>query len=144
MSTKEPKAVLHICCDESRHMQCRNALAEYFSQLGFIVTDCKPSGKKEMFDFLQKIKEKYADLPHLLVGCAEEAVVVQDFIKEYPDVVEGAVLAGGSQEEAAEDKNLPILKIAGAEEDCMEMFRRIYHWAEERLDEMLYRAATKY
>ena len=141
---KQPKAVLHICCDEKKHKRCREALAEYFSLQGFVVVECRPSGQKEMKYGLQKLKNKYADIPHLLVGCLERAVTVQAFIKEYPEAVEGVILAGKSQEMVTVDENLPVLQIPDAQEDCGEMFLRIYCWAEERLDEMLYHAAVKY
>lgn len=144
MNIHEPKAVLHICCDEQKHGQCKEALADFFTRQGFVIADCKPAEKQEMYENVKKVKENYADLPHLLVGCAEEAVVVQDFISEYPGLVEGAVLAGSGQEEVSVNEELPVLQIAGAQDDCMEMFRCIYRWMEERLDEMLYHAATKY
>lgn len=140
----EPKAVLHICCDENKHMQCREELADYFTQQGFIVAACKPSEKKEMHRCLKKAKDKYADIPHLLVGCSDEATVVQSFITEYPEAVEGVVLAGSAKKPVTVDEKLPVLQIDGVEDNCREVFRCIFRWTEERLDEMLYHAATKY
>lgn len=140
----EPRAVLHICCDESKHVTCREELAKYFTLQGFVVVACKSLEQKEMHHCLQKIKSNYADIPHLLIGCSEGAMKVHSFINKYPEAVEGAVLADVEPCMEAVDEKLPVLQVSGISEDCQEVFRHIYRWTEERLDEMLYRAATKY
>lgn len=140
----EPKAVLHICCDSAEHMQCGEELAKYFALQGFVVIACNHYEQKEMHYCLQTVKHKYADVPHLLLGCSGSAAMVHSFISEYPDMIEGAVLADDGQGTVLDEEKLPVLQISGMEENRKEAFRMIYRWAEERLDEMLYQAATKH
>lgn len=140
----EPKAVLHICCDQTGQKQYSEELAEYFSMHGFVVIACKVFAQIEMSHCLQTVKNKYADVPHLLLGCSEGAVTVRSFIHRYPEAVEGAVLADIEQCMAAPDEKLPVLQISGVIQNRQEAFRQIFNWTEERLDEMLYQAATKY
>ena len=140
----EPKAVLHICCDETGEVAGDGELAEYFAGQGFIVVACKHSGQADMSHCLQEVKNKYADVPHLLLGCSEGAVTVRSFICRYPEAVEGAVLADAGQCIPAPDEKLPVLQVSGVSQNRQEVFRQIFCWTEERLDEMLYRAATKH
>lgn len=140
----EPKAVLHICCDGNEQIQCTEELAGYFVLQGFVVIVCNHYEQGEMHHCLQVIKHKYADVPHVLLGCSHSAAAVHSFISKYPEAVEGAVLADEKQSTVVATKNLPVLQISGIAGNRQEVFRNIYRWAEERLDEMLYQAATKH
>lgn len=146
----EPKAVLHIFHGDAEQMLRYEELAEYFTGQGFVVVGnehftkkTKNFGQEEMHTCLKITKQKYPDIPYLLLGLSTGASMVNSFVKSHPEVVEGVVLADIGQEVQPIDKKLPVLHVSGIEKNCQEVFRFIYRWTEERLDEMLYRAATK-
>lgn len=140
----EPKAVLHIWCDSAEHMQCGEELAGIFTLHGFVVAACNHLVQEELHHCLQVVKRKYADVPHLLLGCFQSAAAVHSFISKNPEAVEGAILVADCQGTVLTDEKLPVLQIPSVAEHREETYRQIYGWAEERLDEMLYRAATKH
>lgn len=147
----EPKAVLYLLHDVAEQVHCYEALTEFFTAQGFVVVDgacqnqgCLPYGTEEMHTCLSVMKRKYPDVPYLLMGLAKGAPAVHSFVNTYPGAVEGIVLADAEQGPQTMNKDLPVLQLSGVEENHQEAFRYIYRWTEERLDEMLYRAATKH
>lgn len=145
----EPKAIFQVFHDMAESMLHYEELAEFFTGRGFaIIGNEPPAGnssqrvQENIHTCLKMTKNKYPDVPHLLMGLSEEVHAVCSFLSKYSGIVEGAVLSGFEQKNQ-EAKDIPVLHISGEEENRPELFRRICHWTEERLDEMLYRAATK-
>jgi len=139
----EPKAVIHLFHGSSRPACNYEELASFFTEHGFVVIENEHSGQEELHACLTVIKETYPDVPCLLLGCSGGVPLVYSFVKENPSAVEGIVLADAGQESHHLEKNIPVLQVAGVENNCQEVLHHIYHWTEERLDEMLYQAATK-
>lgn len=140
----EPKAVIHLFHGSSQTACKYDELASFFTGHGFAVIENEHSGQEELHACLAVIKEKYPDVPCLLLGCSGGVPLVYSFARENPDAVEGIVLADARQESQTLEKDLPVLQVSGVEENCQEVFHHIYNWTEERLDEMLYQAATKH
>lgn len=147
----EPKAVLQISHGAAQHVLGYEKLAEFFTNHGFVVVgsdyadhDIRHCGQEEMQTCLKITKGKYPDIPYLLLGMSQGALEVHSFILSHPAAVEGVVLADMEQKTQNMEKDIPVLQVSGVEENCQEIFRYIYSWTEERLDEMLYRAATKH
>lgn len=146
----EPKAVLQITHGAEEQVRCCEELAQYFSGQGFVVVrsvgcsaGIRSRGQEEIHACLKMVKKKYPDVPYLLLGLSQGAVTVYSFVETYPEAVEGVVLADAGQQQQSLHKEIPVLQVSGVENNCHEAFRYIYRWTEERLDEMLYRAAKK-
>ncbi len=146
----EPKAVLQIFQGATRQQHCYKELVEYFTGHGFIVVgneiiNCKnsPCEQEVMHTCVTAVKEKYPDVPYVLLGVSKGGPTVHAYLCKHPGAVEGVVLADTEPKIQNMQADVPVLQLSGVEENCREAFQYIYHWTEERLDEMLYRAAIK-
>lgn len=147
----EPKAVLQIFHGAAGQEHCCKELAEYFNRHGFVVIGNKKINYSEyhceqdvMHACLTAVKEKYPDVPYVLLGLSQGASTVHAYLCKHPGAVEGVVLADTEQEPQHIQEDIPVLQISGVKENRPEAFQYIYRWTAERLDEMLYRAATKH
>ncbi len=146
----EPKAVLHIFQSRETAESCQEELAEYFKEHGFAVIDsCCPDimevsqMEEAIGTCFHNVKRKYPDVPYLLLGLSKGAAPVHAFVTAYPEAVEGIVYADTRHNTQISVDNIPTLNVTGLKDKKKETFQRIYHWTEERLDEMLYHAAMK-
>ena len=140
----EPKAVLHLCHGVLEAAHTNEELVTYFTEHGFIVIKHECQNQEDMQNCVQSAKAKYPDVPYLLVGISKGVQMVHSVVNKYPGEVEGVVLADAEQEPQITAQDIPVLNVTGITENRQEAFRHIYHWTEERLDEMLYRRATKH
>lgn len=139
----EPKAVLQIFAGHAEQILRYEELAEYFISHGFAVIRSEHFAQEEVQFCVKSIKKKYPDIPCLLLGICQGVPVVNEFALNHPEAVEGVVLADAEQELHPISKELPVLRISGIIKNTREALKQICCWTEERLDEMLYRAATK-
>lgn len=147
----EPKAVLHIFHEAEKAAYSQAEPAEFFKEHGFVVIESSCPDpvsadqiQEAMHTCVVNVKRKYPDVPYLLLGCSQGAVTVTSFVKNYPGAVEGVVLADAELDPLTSDQEISVLCVFGLAEKRRETLQRIYQWTEERLDEMLYRVATKH
>lgn len=146
----EPKVVLQLYRGVTNQMQNYEELVNCFTGYGFAVVgnDDEDNGlchcrQEEMKACIKATKQKYPDVPHLLLGLSQGAVEVHNFVNNYPGCVEGVVLADAEQEPKKINEEVPMLVVSGMEHNCRKVVQDIYSWTEKRLDEMLYHAAIK-
>ena len=140
----EPKAVLHLCQDVSEAPYAKKELLTYFTECGFTVIKHNDQTLEAIQTCMQATKEKYPDVPYLLVGISRGVSMVHSVVTRYPGAVEGVVFADAELALPIAYQDIPVLTVTGVKDNKQEAFRHIYHWTEERLDEMLYRRATKH
>lgn len=119
----EPKAVLQISHGVTEHILCYEELAEYFTARGFVVTGNDHLGhgtsiaegakpmyfgpkdswlwvQEDMYTCLKFTKERYQNLPYILLGLSLGSFIARSFVIAHPGEVDGVILAGTGQSPA--------------------------------------------
>ena len=117
---EEPKAILQIAHGVTEYILRYEELAEFLTSKGIIVVgndhighgssiaeNAKPMyfGPEGSFKYAvddvntlyKMIKEKYENIPYIILGFSLGSFIVRRFLIDYPDTVDGAILVGTGQ-----------------------------------------------